>query len=116
MSLIIVGTSGIGSVEMAKKYEEAVIVTRTTGSTILEFAQALKDAIIENPEAIIVADDVTNETMPGELLRKPLMRETEPYILKNFEEQIKTRNYEPIFRAPKNTYNKYQKGRDKRNK
>ena len=114
MSIILVGTSGLGSVEAAGKLENAVIVTRTVGATILEFAQALKDTIIENPEAIIVVDDVTHEVMPNMIQVREPMRNIEPLIFKNFKSQPES--YERIMHPQKDTFNKYQKGRDKRNK
>ena len=115
MSIIVVGTSGDSSIEIAKKFPHVVIVTRTIGTTILEYAQSLKEVLIQNPTLTVIADDPSNEPFPKELVRPP-MRESIPFTLEEFEERAQYRSYEQTYRAPKNTYSKYQKGRDKRNK
>jgi len=114
MSVILVGTSGFGSIQIAEKFDNAHIVTRTVGSSILEFAQELKTAILEHPEAVIIADDLPHEVIPGMVQVREPIRNVEPFLISNtFEPLIQDTTY---YREPKNTYNKYQKGRDKRNR
>ena len=114
MPIILVGTSGLGSVAAAEKLENVIVVTRTPGSTLLEFAQVLKKAVLDNPGATIVADDITSESLMEEIHVRPPMREIEPLMITMRE--ASPINYETYFRPQRDTFSKYQKGRDKRNR